>query len=281
MSEILQVKRSLALTISGYYPQEEANAIARYLLEEVGGMPYPELILSGRKFTEKELTFLDEAARRLLNHEPVQQVLGYGYFGGLKLRITRDTLIPRPETEELCERILERGGLMPGYKALDIGTGTGAIALFLKSREPFAEVSAIDVDIKALKVARQNARDNDLEVSFHRMNLLQYKSLGTFELIVSNPPYILPSEREAMEPHVLDYEPSKALFVPEEDPILFYRLILEKVAPDLAPGGLVALELNPLTADRVLELYTGAGFEANVEEDQYGRERFLFAERLS
>ena len=279
MDEILRLKRSLTVTISGYYPPEEASALARMLLEEVAGMPYPALVLFGHKFTEKELAFFAEASRRLLAHEPIQQILGYAYFDGLKLRVTPDTLIPRPETEELCQKILERDLLRPGTRALDIGTGTGAIALFLKDHEPDAEVSAIDVDPETLLVARQNARDNVLEVSFRQMDLRAYESLGPLDLIVSNPPYILPSEREEMRPHVLDFEPPGALFVPEDDPALFYRLILEKVTPDLLPGGGVALELNPLTAEAVLRMYQDAGFKSELETDMYGRTRFLFAEK--
>ena len=281
MNEVQAMKRSIADRLSGYYDAREADTLARLLLQEAGGMSYPRLVLDGGKFTENHRVLLEEWTERLLSHEPIQQILGYADFGNLRLRVTPDTLIPRPETEELCHIIIERGFLKPGDRVLDLGTGTGAIALFLKSAVPEAEVHALEASPNALAVAEANALSLGLEVTFHEMDMLHYRDLGPFDLLVSNPPYILPSERKQMDPHVLDFEPDTALFVPQDDPALFYRVIVEKVTPFLKPGGHIALELNPLTADYVRALYEEAGIgNISLEEDLFGKKRFLFAEKM-
>ena len=278
-SELQSLRRQLADRLEGYYPREQAEALARTLIEEAGGKPYPRLVLEEYKITEKSLFLIDEQAERLLRHEPLQQILGYEEFGGLRLKVTRDTLIPRPETEELCGIIQERGLVPPGGRLLDIGTGSGAIALFLKSQNPSARVTAIDLSPEALRVAEENGRGLGLEVDFRQMDLFRYKRMGPFDLVVSNPPYILPSEKPRMKPHVLVYEPPEALFVPEEDPLIYYRAILEKVSPDLKRGGFFAFEVNPLTIDPLADMYRGEGFDVRALRDFSGRDRFLFARK--
>lgn len=281
MKSVLEVKKEIAGSIAGYYPPEEAEAIARQLLEDISGMPYPEMILRTYKLSEKDSTVLEAFTARLLRREPLQQILGYAPFGDLTLKVTSKTLIPRPETEELCEKIIDRGWLKEVRTALDAGTGTGAIALFLKSREPQTVWHAIDLDPDTLSVAESNAKENGLPVFFHLMDMLRYDLDQTLDLIVSNPPYILTSEKEEMLPHVLDFEPHKALFAPDTDPIIFYRAVLEKMSPHLSEKGCIALELNPITADDVARLYETAGFVTEIEKDFYGKKRFLFAQRKS
>lgn len=275
--DVLHTKRELTEALSRYYDTVEAEALARRLLEEVSGLSYPEMILSGYKITEKEATRLADYSRRLLQHEPIQQVLGYEEFGSLRLRVTPHTLIPRPETEELCEKIVARGWAESAHTAIDIGTGTGAIVLYLKSKSPQTTWYAIDVDPETLSVARENARRSKKEVSFHLRDLSGYNLSIPLDLIVSNPPYILPQESEEMAPHVLEHEPHRALFAPGDDPIYFYRLIVEKVVPDLTPAGHIALELNPLTAHEVSRLFEDYGFVVELEDDFRGKKRFLFA----
>lgn len=279
MKSIQCIKRETAERLTAYYPPDEAEAISRILVEEIGGKPYPSLVLEAYKLTEKELATLSDETDRLLRHEPLGQVIGRAWFGDLPLKVTRRTLIPRPETEELCERIVSKGWLASARTALDVGTGTGAIALFLKSRAPQVEVHALEIDPETLAVAEGNARNLALPVRFHLGSILDGEPLGAFDLVVSNPPYILPSEREEMMPHVLEYEPHGALFVPKEDPILFYRAILERLGSDMSSGSRIALELNPLTAENVEALYREAGFRTELSRDLYGKVRFLFAEK--
>lgn len=280
METIQTLHHTLADRLGGYYTPPEASTLARYLLEEVCGKTYPSLILEGHKVSDFERKHLETLTQRLLRHEPWQQVLGYTEFCGLRLSVTPDVLIPRPETEELCQMIHDRGLLTPESRLLDIGTGSGAIALALATFCPTAKVTALDISSAALAIARQNARDLGVKnITFLHSDLRAYTPTETLDLIVSNPPYVLDSERPTIAPHVLEYEPESALFVPDSDPQLFYRLILEQAAPALRIGGTIALELNHATAKGTEVLYRQAGYQTELVEDFRGLRRFLFAQK--
>lgn len=280
MENIRTLHHTLSDRLTAYYAPAEADTLARYLLEEVTGMGYPQLILGEYKVSEIDRKQLDRMVERLLQHEPWQQVVGQVDFCGLRLSVTPDVLIPRPETEELCLLIRDRGLVAPGDRILDVGTGSGAIALALAHFCRTARVTALDISSSALEVAQKNARDLGLSnVTFVRSDLRDYIPDAPLDLIVSNPPYVLESERSEMAPHVLEWEPAGALFVPDDDPQLYYRLVLERLASSLRPGGSIVLELNHRTAAESEELYRQAGFDTELRKDFRGLRRFLFAKK--
>lgn len=230
---------------------------------------------------------LNEQLRRLQAGEPVQYVLGKAFFCGHEFRVRPGVLIPRPETEELvgvaCDGVArygERSGRSDGeIHILDIGTGSGCIAISLALAIPDAQVEAWDVSDEALAIARENALHLGAKVTFKKEDILRKQiapSLGkAFSLIISNPPYICEKERKDMEQRVLDHEPSLALFVPDGDPLLFYRAIAEYATKALTPKGLLIFEINPLYKDAMEEMLLSLHFHDIVfHEDQFGKIRF-------
>jgi len=220
---------------------------------------------------------------RLLQHEPVQYVLNEAWFCGLKLYVDKNVLIPRPETEELVD-LITRSLRFPfeSLSVFDIGTGSGCIAIALKRKFRKANVWACDISERALQVARRNATALNLEIRFIRMDMLDkrlWKQLPGFEIIVSNPPYVPAAERGQLAPNVLQYEPATALFVPDEDPLVHYRAILDFALQHLAADGSVYLELHDNTAKDVAELFRSGGFAAELIRDMQGKERMLKAVR--
>ena len=277
--DIQSHSRHIADRLASYYTdRREAIGLSRRLLEEVTGRGYPEMILSDYKLTKKETETLTDYTDRLLEHEPLQYILGRADFGELTLATATGVLIPRPETALLCDLIDERKWLRDGEEVADLGTGTGAIALLLALRHPEIRVTAVDVSPDAVRLARQNAKTLGLSdrVSVLRADLL----LDTFalphpvDLVVSNPPYILDRERQKMAPHVTEREPAEALFVPDGEPALFYEAIL-----DHCPAPRYALEINPLAADRLWHLFVEREYDVTFAPGFRGERRFLLAEK--
>lgn len=231
---------------------------------------------------------LNEQLRRLQADEPVQYVLGRTFFCGHEFRVRPGVLIPRPETEELvgvaCDRVARYGersvrsdgeGSGRAVRILDIGTGSGCIAISLALDIPDAQVEAWDISPEALTIAAENARRLGAKVTFKQQDILKAPSLGKATLIISNPPYICEKERKDMEQRVLDHEPSLALFVPDDDPLLFYRAIAEYATRALTPKGLLLFEINPLYKDAMEEMLLSLHFHDIVfHEDQFGKIRF-------
>lgn len=266
------------------YGNDEASTVARRILEAVTQRSYPSLFISGYKLTKKEEETVEAIALRLERHEPLQYVLGEVTFGSLTLFIAPGALIPRPETEEMCTMIQERGLLSPAKTAIDIGTGSGAIALFLAHHNTALHVDAIDVSPDALQIAEHNVLHHQLQhrIHLHQLDILEESFRpphDSYDLIISNPPYVLNRERSGMSRHVLDYEPETALFVPDSDPLLFYRTILHRLLPFLAPGGWIVYELNALTAIDCVDLCRGMGLETQLVQDMQGRDRFIFGQK--
>ena len=282
---IRTLKESLTARLSAYYDIREAEVISRILLEHAFGAPYAVLSVSSAKdrvferFKEKKV-LVESWLTRLLAHEPIQYILEEAYFFRDVLTVRHGVLIPRPETEYLIELIARDPEVGTPRAALDLGTGSGAIAIALARCFPDAEVDAVDVSTEALEVAELNVRKLGLEerVEVSRYDLLSGESLPRnegYDLFVSNPPYILPSERKWMHPHVLEQEPEVALFVPEEDPLLFYRIIMTLGKDSLHVGGHIFFECNPYYIHSILELGTEEGYDASPLYDQYGRGRFV------
>ena len=214
--------------------------------------------------------------------EPVQYVLGEADFGGKTFLVEPGVLIPRPETYELCEWVLEERGI----NILDIGTGSGCIAITLALGIPEAKVTAWDISDKALKIAAENAKRANVNVSFEQVDILAplpftlHPSPLTYDIIVSNPPYILNKERARMERNVLDYEPELALFVPDDDPLLFYHAIARYAIRVLKPDGRLFFEINPLCINDLQQMLNNEGFShTEVRNDQFDKQRFIKAWR--
>lgn len=233
---------------------------------------------------------MQEVLPGLLSGRPFQYVMGTSWFYGLTLQVNEAVLIPRPETEELVHQIINDvkewspdSGAHP-LRILDIGTGSGCIALALKKNLPNVQVEAMDVSAAALKVARENAENLKLEVRFMEADILEWDLVVDQELkwdvIVSNPPYITPAEKLEMEAHVLDYEPELALFAPEEAPLIFYQHIADFAGVHLKPSGALYFEINQAMGQEVVNLLEKKGF-ATVEvlKDMQGADRMVKARR--
>ena len=268
------------------YDEGEAKALARMVYEVRYGLSLAD-IYSGKdtQLSADSQTELTEISQRLLQQEPIQYILGEATFCGRTFTVNPSVLIPRSETEELCRWIVSEeshltGGQSP-CEVLDIGTGSGCIAITLAAELPGAHVTAWDISAEALEVARENAKRTHVHVSFEQVDIL-HSPLSTLRpppsLIVSNPPYICHQEREAMEANVLQHEPHLALFVPDDDPLLFYRAIAQYARTALRPGGWLCFEINPLHATALRDLLAVMSYhDIETKEDQYGKQRMIRA----
>ena len=222
------------------------------------------------------------AVEDLKRRKPIQYIIGYTQFAGCRIEVNHHVLIPRPETEEIVEQITVACHDLG--RVMDLCTGSGCIAIALAKRYEGAEVWGIDVDDQALQVAQRNAEENEVEVRWMQADLLQHTAKlpeGEFDLVVSNPPYITPSEREAMEDNVLLYEPELALFVPNEDPLLFYRVIANRCRSLLSQRGILVFEINELYGKQTLEMLSELNYRAELREDFRGRPRSVWAQYQS
>ena len=257
------------------YDDSEAKAVARYLLEIRYGFTMTD-ILCGKveSLSEEELMAL---LNRLLKGEPVQYVTGVAEFGGRRFHVEPGVLIPRPETAELCQWIVS--SLHTPHSSLhilDIGTGSGCIACTLAAELPGSKVTAWDISDEALRIAQENAQNIGVNIFFEKADILSISPSSQWSTIVSNPPYICNKEREGMEQNVLDHEPSLALFVPDEDPLLFYRAITRFAKTALKDGGNLYFEINPLYAQPLEQLMQEEGFcDIRFRYDSFGKQRFV------
>ena len=268
------------------YDDYEAKAIARMVYEvRFGLMPSDLFIGKDTQLSTDDQKLLAEITQRLLTGEPVQYVLGEAEFGGRTFHVEPGVLIPRPETYELCQWIMEerRGKKEEGRNTsiLDIGTGSGCIACTLAAELADAEVTAWDISDDALRIATENAKRTDVHVSFEKVDVLNTSLLNRerpatgLDIIVSNPPYICNKERATMERNVLEHEPELALFVPDDDPLLFYRTIARFAAKALNPSGALYFEINPLYVSEMQQMLSEEGFShTEIRNDQFGKQRF-------
>ncbi len=264
------------------YGEGETRALFELVVEHYLGITKSKVMSElGRRLQQSEILDIYDCAKDLKNHIPLQHILGETWFMNLKFKVNPRVLIPRPETEELCDLIIREN--KNANNILDIGTGSGCIPISLKHHLPSAHVWACDVCAEALDVAMNNAILNNTEIQFFKEDVLasDFASRvdGRFDVIVSNPPYILRSESAQMEKQVLEHEPHLALFVEGTDPVLFYRKIIDHCSLLLNPGGKLYFELNPLTAEEVKTLAMASGLfkEVNLLKDMSGKERFLRA----
>ena len=279
--------------LRGFYPEEELRELAYWILEETTGMTRTQLLTDCKGTTKfAHLQELEVILQKLRTHEPIQYIFGHTEWMGLDLRVTPATLIPRPETAELVEWILQVGDRDNPLQVLDIGTGSGCIAIALKKAAPKWQVMGIDISEEALAVAKENATRNKVEVNWLQADILSpiaHCPLPIADIIVSNPPYICNSEKKDMDARVLDYEPHSALFVPDTDPLLFYRHIASLA---LQPSTGVAelqrsdlqtqpiymfFEINEAYGNEVCAMMEQMGYtDVQLKNDMYGKPRMVF-----
>ena len=237
-----------------------------------------------KEIPEETVQNFQNALFRLKNHEPIQYIVGETDFFGLPFKVNQHTLIPRPETEELVEWILSEtpplkgvGGMFLNQQLLDIGTGSGCIAISLAKNLPNSKISALDISENALEVARENAEINNIEVDFFQADILKEKSLPKqFDIIVSNPPYVRNLEKGMMQQNVLEHEPETALFVADGDPLVFYRAISKLAKKHLKPKGKLFFEINEYLGEEMKSLLKSEGFRnIEVKKDIFGKDRML------
>lgn len=269
----------LAKELEAIYDPREANNIATFVFEDLFGVHQP--IDTNQSFSKGEQEQFGVAYKRLLTGEPWQYIVGEADFYGFKFNVNNAVLIPRPETEELVHLIIQqhKKRTQP-YTILDIGTGSGCIAVTLQKSLPEATVTAIDLSDKALAVAKSNAEKHAVSLQIEQIDILDEeatKKMPQYHIIVSNPPYIKETEEHLMPQHVLAHEPSMALFVTNDDPLQFYNSIANFACKHLKPAGYLYFEINEHYGKEVLEMLQNKGFvDCQLEQDMFGRDRIVW-----
>ena len=294
MSNIKYQISNIQSALLAAYPEDEARSLAWWIMEELTGLSRTEL-----QFGCKDTTFSpimqeksQEIISRLLHFEPIQYIFGHTLWCGLDLLVTPATLIPRPETAELVERINLKSeilNLKSQIHVLDVGTGSGCIAIALKKAHPSWSVTGIDISPEAITIARENARRNKVEVHFEVVDIFDFNEENPkfeilnpkYDIVVSNPPYICESEKTSMRPNVLNFEPSSALFVPDSDPLKFYRRIAELFSPitrNPLPVTHLFFEINESYASEISAMLDSLGYtDIQIHKDIYGKDRIIEA----
>lgn len=288
MTSINDVFTGFKEKLTTLYDPHEVEALTLLSISEITGLSKAYI----KAFPEKEITdeqseTLNNTLTRLQTGEPIQYIFGHTEFYGLPFKVDPSVLIPRPETEELVEWVLNTIGSSRIIinNVLDIGTGSGCIAVALKKHLPIAKVSAIDISAEALQIAQQNAELNKAGVKFINADILNiHKSeieIPKSEIIISNPPYVTLHDKTLMHTNVTDFEPHTALFVPEDDPLIFYKAIADYAINNLSANGFLFLEINENLGKQTVELLTDKGFN-NIElrKDMSGRDRMIRGTRI-
>ena len=260
------------------YTDGEIKALTRILATEMLGVSQMAFYMKDDiALTAEQATLLDSTIARLQQHEPIQYILGYSDFCGLRFKVTPATLIPRPETSELVEWIASEANGKENI--LDIGTGSGCIAVSLANKLRHSNVSAWDISAEALAAATENSKANNCAVTFREVDILAYQPNDEqFDIIVSNPPYIKEVEKEQMEANVLDWEPHTALFVPDNDPLLFYRTIAQRATTMLRPGGKLYFEINRAYGKETVDMLSALGYtDIELRKDFADNDRMIRA----
>lgn len=292
-----EAERWLQQQLRGLYEEGERSAITAWVFEKVTGKSRHERLAARNESLPVEQQHqLATIVQRLQAHEPVQYILGEAYFYGLKLYVDNGVLIPRPETEELVAWIIDdvkasgkdvfantlgEANETRNTKILDIGTGSGCIALALKKEAPHAEVWGCDISDEALNVARRNGALLDIRVDFQQVNILettQWNSLPPFDIVVSNPPYITQSEKDQMQANVVQHEPHTALFVPDKNPLLFYEALAHFGNEKLHANGTIYVEIHEAQGEAVVQLFQKAMYKnVALRKDMQGKDRMAKA----
>jgi len=274
----------LTKELNKVYDNDELRNIIELVIEHITNMPRAEQVKNKVAYlTCTQLENLDEITERLKKNEPVQYVLGEAWFAGMKFKVNKNVLIPRPETEELVDWIVKESQKLKvkSQSIIDIGTGSGCIPITIKKKLPQATVSAIDVCSEALFTATENAIELNADIDFLLLDFLdeeKWIELGQYDLIVSNPPYVKQTEINTMHERVKEFEPHLALFVPDHDALLFYKKLSTFSLTHLNPGGSLFVEINEALGEQVVDIFRSAGF-VNIElrKDMQGKDRMVSA----
>lgn len=274
--------KKLRQALRPIYGQRETEAIIRIIFHHLKGWNLTDMLIHEpddlSPFIKDEV---DKILQRLLRYEPIQYITGEARFHGLELHVTPDVLIPRPETAELVDIITDDAGGKEDLKVLDIGTGSGCIAIALARSLTFPSITALDISSGALQVARENSRRLKTDIRFIEADIFSWPEKQEsreekFDIIVSNPPYIDEQEKTGMEPNVVNFEPHAALFVPDADPLRFYIRIADVAKKMLVKGGRLYFEINPRHAADLAAMLRNKGFEdLEIIRDSFGKERFI------
>ena len=260
------------------FDADEARALAWWVLEEVSGLSRSQLLSDCKGTTNiSDTQIFEPIIDRLLRFEPIQYIFGHTLWYGLDLKVTPATLIPRPETAELVEKISNFQFPISNCRVLDVGTGSGCIALAIKQQHPDWQVTGIDISAEAIEVARENARRNGLDVAFEQQDVFSDEPSAVnschYDIVVSNPPYIRECEKAAMSSNVLDYEPATALFVPDNDPLLFYRRVAA-----FYKAKFLFFEINEAFGNEMVAMLEEKGYkDVKIYTDSYGKQRIVTA----
>ena len=273
-----QANKHIVNELINIYDKREAQNICNLLLENITTLTKIERLTNANiLLTQLQQNQLNKALQQLLQHKPIQQILGYTWFYKNKFFVDESVLIPRSETEELVALILQENK-NNAFNILDIGTGSGCIAISLKHQLPNATITAIDISHKALQIAKKNAAAIDVDINFIELDFLNedtWKALPRFDLIVSNPPYITEFEKLEMRNNVLQYEPHLALFTPKNDVLIFYKKIVNFALTHLNTGGKIYAEINETLSIETAEKFINKGFEAIIIKDMQGKNRMI------
>lgn len=275
-------KKHFYKSLEGHNSPTETQSIFNLLTQNYLGMNRLQIAMKPEKeLTEAEQTRLGEALERLKKHEPIQYILGETEFFGMPFKINSNVLVPRPETETLVEWVLESSEFRvqsSGLRVLDIGTGSGILAVSLAKNLPRAKVFALDISEKALKIAEENAVQNKVEIGFIHENVLEMETLPQeFDILVSNPPYIREVEKKDIQRNILDHEPPIALFVTDKNPMVFNLKIAELASKSLSENGAVYVEINQYLGKETENVFREKGFSTELRKDIFGNQRVLKA----
>ena len=276
-------KKLIRQKLSSIYPSEEVESLARLILEHVTGLNRLQMHLNQKEvLPESKIMQIMEILNRLLNHEPIQYILGETDFYGLKFSVSPDVLIPRAETEELVDWIIS-GEKDSCQSLLDIGTGSGCIPIAIGKHTVIQRIEGWDISEEALNIARQNAIRNDSKALFSMQDIFDTSLIpatSKWDVIVSNPPYVLLEESALMQQNVVGFEPHLALFVPDHDPLIFYRAIARFATVHLQPQGSLYFEINERMGEKTAELLRENGFhDILTRKDLQGKERMIRGQR--
>ncbi|MGY0036092.1 peptide chain release factor N(5)-glutamine methyltransferase [Pedobacter sp. NJ-S-72] len=274
---IKQLEQHFIKELSALYDGEEAKQLFYLAAEDVSGWNRAQLLIhtTASLNTEQSLAY-EYILLELKKGRPIQHIIAEAWFYGLKFKVSEAVLIPRPETEELIEWILDTVKTQPVSSVLDIGTGSGCIAITLKKNLEQVDVSALDVSADALNIAKKNAAINSAAVNFIHSDILTYSSPLKYDLIVSNPPYITQNEKDVMHQNVLAYEPHLALFVSNENPLVFYKSIADFALLNLKPKGKLFFEINEYLGKETVDMLLAKGFLGiTLKVDMQGKDRMI------
>ena len=275
-----EAEQRLASDLQIIYSIRESGQLASWVMEKITGLQRVDRLLQkNQPLSSDQEEYWELIRARLLQHEPIQYVLNEAPFMGLLLEVNRNTLIPRPETEELVSWVLDDHP-EKNIRVLDAGTGSGCIAMALKQHQPSWELTAGDSSPEALQVAAKNAARYQLHINFAEMDMLNPQDLGwggKYQVIVSNPPYIPSKDEASIATHVKAFEPTEALFVPNENPLLFYKALVAAAPLHLEKGGWLYVEINDGLGEATLQLFQNSEWQAELRKDLQGNNRMIRA----